>query len=404
MDLNTFTQTVRNDPAWRKTPARRGEDDEHRAPGAGRHGARLLMTTLDQLLYGVRQVESGGNYSIVNGIGAVGAYQVMKANIPSWTKRALGYSMTWQQFRELQGAQDKVARVVLGGYYKKYGAAGAASMWFSGQPNPNSRASDGGNTVRQYVDKVAGASGGGSIGSGGGSTYKGTTPVTPKLDKDELASQYGLTAALINSSKELKSLFNKAVAAVVAAKFGAQPEEHEVVEDAVLHAAEVPHHQVHRPGDVQAAAGPAAMFAVNAAGRPGRSRQPDQQGQGLQLLKEAMYNKPALGWTDARIKDWLGVQGDDARRHHVGRCRRGVRQVAHAGVPQRDEVQLGLVQEAAVAIVGGKTTIETQEAQIRKARRRPGTRPSRTRSWPGQNVMDLAAPYIKSVSSLAGAA
>ena len=55
-----------------------------------------MATTLDQLLYGIRQVESGGNYSVVNGIGAVGAYQVMKANIPSWTKKALGYSMTWQ--------------------------------------------------------------------------------------------------------------------------------------------------------------------------------------------------------------------------------------------------------------------------------------------------------------------
>src|SRR5882762_6673698 len=148
------------------------------------------MTTLNQLLAGIRQVESGGNYHVVNSIGAVGAYQVMKANIPSWTKKALGYSMTWQQFRDSKSAQDTVARVILGGYYKKYGAEGAASMWFSGQPNPNSKASDGGNTVRQYVNKVMGAAGGSGSGITSGSTG-GTTTTVAKLSSAELAEQYG---------------------------------------------------------------------------------------------------------------------------------------------------------------------------------------------------------------------
>ena len=147
-----------------------------------------MTVSLAQLLAGVRQVESGGNYSVVNGIGAVGAYQVMKANIPSWTKKALGYSMTWQQFRDSRAAQDKVAQVILGGYYAKYGAAGAASMWFSGQPNPNSSRSDGGNTVSQYVAKVLAAAGGSSGVSGG----RGGTRVTPQWSMDELGSQYGL--------------------------------------------------------------------------------------------------------------------------------------------------------------------------------------------------------------------
>jgi hypothetical protein len=91
-----------------------------------------MSLTLAQLLAGIRQVESGGRYSVVNSIGAVGAYQVMKANVPSWTQRALGHSLTWQQFRDSPSAQDKVAQVILGGYFKKYGAEGAASMWFSG--------------------------------------------------------------------------------------------------------------------------------------------------------------------------------------------------------------------------------------------------------------------------------
>ena len=116
-----------------------------------------MSISLDQLLYGVRMVETSGRadgYKTVNGIGAVGAYQVMKANIPSWTREALGHSLTWQQFRDNPKAQDAVARYKLGKYYAKYGPEGAAAMWFSGQPNPGSSASDGGNTVRQYVNKV----------------------------------------------------------------------------------------------------------------------------------------------------------------------------------------------------------------------------------------------------------
>jgi hypothetical protein len=139
-----------------------------------------MSLTLAQLLAGIRQVESGGRYSVVNSIGAVGAYQVMKANVPSWTQRALGHSLTWQQFRDSPSAQDKVAQVILGGYFKKYGAEGAAYVVL-GQPNPNSSRSDGGNTVSQYVAKVMAAAGAG--GGGGG----GAVATTPSLSMDELA-------------------------------------------------------------------------------------------------------------------------------------------------------------------------------------------------------------------------
>src|SRR5438309_347960 len=118
------------------------QNHEYRPPGAAGDGAELLMTTLDQLMYGIRQVESGGNYSVVNSIGAVGAYQILQSNVPEWTRQALGYSMSWQQFRDSRAAQDAVARYKLGIFLKRYGAQGAASMWFSGQPNPNSTASD----------------------------------------------------------------------------------------------------------------------------------------------------------------------------------------------------------------------------------------------------------------------
>lgn len=113
-----------------------------------------------QLAYAIREVETGGEpastrYKTVNSIGATGAYQVMKGNIAEWTKEALGHSLTLDQWLGDKAAQDKVAMYKLGKSQKKYGSwESAAAVWFSGQPNPNSSASDGGNTVRQYVDKV----------------------------------------------------------------------------------------------------------------------------------------------------------------------------------------------------------------------------------------------------------
>jgi Transglycosylase SLT domain len=120
------------------------------------------MSGLDDFLAAIAQVESGGNYSAHNPSGALGKYQVMAGNVPGWTKRALGYSETPDQFLHDPAAQEAVARTILGGYYQQYGPEGAAAMWFSGQPNPNSTASDGGNTVRQYVNKVLAAMRGGS--------------------------------------------------------------------------------------------------------------------------------------------------------------------------------------------------------------------------------------------------
>lgn len=113
-----------------------------------------------QLAWAIREVETGGmteaqRYSNVNRIGATGAYQVMTANIASWTKDVLGKSLTLSQWLGNKAAQDKVAITKLGALQKKYGNwQQAAAVWFSGQPYINSDASDGGNTVPQYIAKV----------------------------------------------------------------------------------------------------------------------------------------------------------------------------------------------------------------------------------------------------------
>jgi hypothetical protein len=359
------------------------------------------MTTLDQLLYGVRQVESGGNYSVVNSIGAVGAYQVMKANIPSWTKRALGYSMTWQQFRNSRSAQDTVARVILGGYYKQYGAAGAASMWFSGQPNPNSRASDGGNTVSQYVAKVLGASGGGSVtgSSSGSSSYSGTSAVTPKLDKDELASQYGLSAALINSSKELKNLFNKAVSGQwTAAKFGASLKNTKWWRTQSSTLRKYLTTKYTDPASFKQQQG-AAMYAVNSLAVTVGLGNQISGGKASKLLKQAMYNKSALGWTDARIKDWLGAKTTTHGGVMWGEAGEAFDKLHTTAYLNGMKYSSDWYKKNAVSIASGKTTTENIEASIRKsAAGRFSAFSEQIKA--GQNVMDLAAPYIKSAATL----
>ncbi|MFF5471044.1 hypothetical protein [Streptomyces achromogenes] len=358
------------------------------------------MTTLDQLLYGIRQIESGGNYHVVNSIGAVGAYQVMQANIPSWTKKALGYSMTWQQFRDSRSAQDTVARVILGGYYKKYGAAGAASMWFSGQPNPNSRASDGGNTVRQYVNKVLSAAGGGVITSGGGSVGGGTAPVTPTLSADELASQYGLTSALINSSKELKKLFSQAVSGQwSAARFQASLKNTKWWRTQSDSLRKYITTKLTDPATFKQNWNEAQFKANRLAVAVGLGNQILSGGKSTKLLKDAVYYSLALGWSDDRIKDWLGAKASTHGGIMWGEAGEAFDKLHTIAYVNGMRYSSDWYKKQAVGIVSGKSTQEAAEAAIRKAAAaRYGAFGEQILA--GQNAVDLAAPYIKSVSDL----
>lgn len=364
-----------------------------------------MATSLDQLLYGIRQVESGGNYSVVNSIGAVGAYQVMKANIPSWTKRALGYSMTWQQFRNSRSAQDTVARVILGGYYKKYGAAGAASMWFSGQPNPNKTTSDGYNTVRQYVSKVLAASGGGSIAgtSGGGSTYTVEAAV-PQLTNDERAEQYGLSMRLINSSKELKKVFQQAVAGGwSAARFQAALKNTgwwRTQSDTLRKYVTL---KITDPATWKQNFDATAAKLNQLAVQVGLGNQIFQAGKGKGqangLLKQAVYNSLALGWSDARIKDWLGsrvTMHGGTMWGEAGDAFDKLHELAYAnGRKYSDYWYRANVR----SVMAGQKSLEQLQGQIRsEAAAQYSAFAEQIKA--GVSAMDLAAPYIKSVSEL----
>jgi hypothetical protein len=110
----------------------------------------------------ISRVESGGNYKalgpMVGKDRAYGKYQVMGANIPSWTKEALGKSLTADEYLADQKAQDAVFNHRFGGYMKKYGAKGAARAWFAGEGGMNNRGAKDvlGTSVDAYERKFAG--------------------------------------------------------------------------------------------------------------------------------------------------------------------------------------------------------------------------------------------------------
>jgi post-segregation antitoxin (ccd killing protein) len=128
---------------------------------------RNLSSTLTSFAAAIRKIESGsydGNYGAIgpvtrSGDRAYGAYQVMGNNIASWTKEVVGQSLSVKEFLADRAVQDRVFFTKFGQSIEKFGsAADATSVWFSGRPLSRAGdASDGYNTVPQYLSKVQAA-------------------------------------------------------------------------------------------------------------------------------------------------------------------------------------------------------------------------------------------------------
>lgn len=362
-----------------------------------------MSMTLEQFLRGIAQVESGGDYGARNkSSGALGKYQVMPSNVASWTRRALGRAMTPQQFLASPEAQERVAQVILGGYFQRYGAEGAASMWFSGQSNPDYGASDGGNTVREYVDKVITAAGGspGTSGNIAAPQSGSTPPVKPKLSLDELADQYGLSSALINSSSELKSLFKKAVSESWSADvFQAKLKNTKwwsTQSDTLRQFITLRY----TDPATYAQKWKQSQYAVNAlAVQVGLGNQINARGQSSGLLKQAVYNSLALGWSDARVKDWLGARTAVHGGVMGGEAGEAFDKLHSLAYVNGMRYGSSWYASMARAVASGKDTMERAEALIRQqAAAKYSAFAEQIKA--GQNVMDLASPYIQSVSKL----
>lgn len=125
------------------------------------YGQDTASNDLPHFMEALAKQESGGRYNAVGpktskGDRAYGKYQIMGANLPSWTKEALGQVLTPQEFLNSPEAQEAVASYKFQQYYSKYGNwQDVASVWFSGRPLSGNTSKDvTGTSVPQYVRNV----------------------------------------------------------------------------------------------------------------------------------------------------------------------------------------------------------------------------------------------------------
>ena len=144
-------------PAPRATPAAPAGP----AAGASLNGGTTLTGDMGQYARAIQSNESGGRYDIVGPTHpkygrALGAYQVMESNLPSWSQEALGRVVSPEEFLGSKEIQDAIFAKKFGQAVAKYGnPQDAASVWFTGRPaaeGGNSRDSLG-TTGNAYVSK-----------------------------------------------------------------------------------------------------------------------------------------------------------------------------------------------------------------------------------------------------------
>jgi hypothetical protein len=229
-------------------------------------------------------------------------------------------------------------------------------------------------------------------------TSTGGTGTVAALDPDTLAAEYGLSSALINSSRELKSLFKKAVSGSwTASRFQASLRNTKwwTTQSTTL-----------RQYLTQKYEDPATFKQKNSAGYAKYNALAVQVGLGSQiskgaaskLLRDVTYKGIALGWTDARIKDYLGARTGVHDGVMWGEAGDAFDKL-HALAYSNGMTYKGWYESTAKGIVSGKTTLEAAEAKIRReaAAKYSAFAPQ---IMAGQNALDLAAPYISSVSTL----
>ena len=148
--------------------------------------------------------ESGGRYEALGpltgrGDRAYGKYQVMGANIPSWTEEALGRRLTPEEFLKDREAQEKTFEHHFGKAARQHGNPyDAASVWFSGRPMGRAgNASDIlGTTVPAYVSKFR-------------ASYEGDAPRPPGLIPEGDVPERRAASVETTKGSESKSTFDK---------------------------------------------------------------------------------------------------------------------------------------------------------------------------------------------------
>ena len=115
---------------------------------------------MDRYAAAIRKIESTDRYGISvdagNGRRALGAYQILESNLPSWSKAAVGRQVSASEFLANPKLQDKIFRHRFAQYVSKYGADGAAKAWLGGEGAAKGRARKPdrfGSTPESYANK-----------------------------------------------------------------------------------------------------------------------------------------------------------------------------------------------------------------------------------------------------------
>lgn len=220
------------------------------------------------------------------------------------------------------------------------------------------------------------------------------------LSLADMAAKFGLSVQVLKQNKELRNLVNKAIGAGW---------------DQTLFQAHLKNTKWWRTTSdsqrkwfLMRAEDPATykakwkenQFSVNRlAVQVGLGNQINSKGHSSQLLVNAITHKMRDGWSDARIKAYLGQtvgMHGDAMYGEAGEAYDQLFQLAYAnGMSYSKDWYLKNIR----GVVSGKSTLEDFEGQIRNQAAAKYSA-FKDQIHAGQSVMDLAQPYINSVSQI----
>jgi len=360
--------------------------------------------SFEAFFWAISTQESGGNYravgpSVQGGHHAYGKYQIMDYNIPSWTKKYYGKSLTPQQFLNNSAAQEATAKGMLKGYYNKYGARGAAAMWYSGQSNPNK--TFGNPPVNKYVSSVMNHAAGykGGSGSSSGSTPSYSETEVARLASSELAESYGFVEALMNSNPDLKKLFKQAVSGQwTAQKFQAELRDTKWWK---THSDSERQFLVLKYGDPKTAdqkLSQAYTQVRQLANQLGIVESPRFIKNIQAQYRTLAYNVAAKGWNESQLRDYLGkyVYFGEYHEGEGGEAFNKMKSFAYdMGVTMSDVWYA----DRARNIVRGIATIQDYQDAIRKQAK--ALYPQYAKQIDaGQTIADIASPYVQSMQNI----
>ena len=185
-----------------------------KSSSGGKYDGNFGDDAIGRLTAAIVSKESGGDYGVVNpDSGAIGIGQVMPENVPSWTMKYYGESLTPEQYRKNEAAQNAVVRGQIKDYYntaKRQGysdeeaARRVAAQWYSGNPDlhTNTRPQySGGNeypSISAYADDITSRMGAGAK----------SAPEKPASADDNSTPDYQPVIEQMNKVKDLMTEIN----------------------------------------------------------------------------------------------------------------------------------------------------------------------------------------------------